>query len=419
MDSSASHSGPAEGRRNLTAVAWTSLLTDVSSEMVLNLLPLYLSAVLGVKTSVIGLIEGLAESVSSLVKVFSGVWSDRLGRRKPLAVAGYGLSAVSKALFLVAQSWPAVAALRWADRVGKGLRTAPRDALLADSVGADRRGFAFGLHRAADTLGAAIGIGGALLVVFLMQGESPTLTAPTFQALVWASLLPAFAAVAVLALGAREVAPANPPESSRRAPRFFSRAAWSGLGRPFLIFLAIAALFDLGNSSDAFLVLRASERGASVMAVLAMLLAFNLVYAISALPAGRLSDRFGRRGLLVTGWGLYALLYLGFARAQSQSEIFVLFAAYGLYYGLTMGSAKALIADLVPAAQRGTAFGLFAAVLALCDLPASVAAGVLWEGAWGFEGFGPAAPFYFGAAMAALASLLLLMSPLGRPPTPG
>jgi MFS family permease len=415
----ASRPPPSESRRNLTAVAWTSLLTDVSSEMVLNLLPLYLSAVLGVKTSVIGLVEGLAESVSSLVKVVSGVWSDRLGRRKPLAVAGYGLSACSKALLLLAQTWPAVAALRWADRVGKGLRTAPRDALLADSAGADRRGFAFGLHRAADTLGAAIGIGGALLVVYLMQGGSPTLEAQTFEALVWAAILPGFAAVAVLALGAREVASAESSGSPRRAPSPFSREAWSGLGRPFFGFLAIAALFDLGNSSDAFLVLRAAERGAGTLTVLAMLLVFNLVYAISALPAGRLSDRFGRRGMLVAGWGLYALLYLGFARAESQNEVFVLYATYGLYYGLTMGSAKALIADLVPAAKRGTAFGLFAAVLAFCDLPASVLAGILWQGAFGFAGFGPAAPFYLGAVLAALASLLLFALPLSPKAAPG
>lgn len=400
------------GRRNLAAVAWTSLLTDISSEMVLNLLPLYLSSVLGVKTGVIGLIEGCAEAIASLVKVFSGSLSDRLGRRKGLAVAGYGLSAISKIFFLVAASWPAVAAVRWADRAGKGLRTAPRDALLADSVSADRRGFAFGLHRAADTLGAAIGIGGALLVVFLVQGAAPGLGAPAFRALVLAAIVPGLAAVLVLALGAREAPAVGEP--ARPPAKLFARATWRALGKQFLHFLAIAALFDLGNSSDAFLVLRASERGASVLAVLAMLLAFNLVYALAALPAGRISDRFGRRGVLLAGWLLYALLYLGFARAESRNEIFVLFAAYGVYYGLTLGTAKALVADLVPAALRGTAFGLFAAVLALGDLPASVLAGVLWQGAFGFPGFGPAAPFYFGAATAALASLWLFLSPLGR-----
>ncbi len=403
---------PPEGRRNLTAVAWTSLLTDVSSEMVLNVLPLYLSAVLGVKTSVIGLIEGFAEATSSLLKVFSGSLSDRLGKRKPLAVAGYGLSAISKVFFLFASSWFLVAAVRWADRVGKGLRTAPRDALLADSTSADKRGFAFGLHRAADTLGAALGIGGAMLVVYLVQGGAQALGAETFRTLVWVALLPGFAAVLVLLLVARDVPPKGP---ARKPPAFFSRATWKSLGRPFLTFLAIAALFDLGNSSDAFLVLRAAERGASVPAVLAMLLAFNLVYALTALPAGKLSDRLGRRRLLIAGWLLYALLYLGFARAESKNEIFVLFAGYGLYYGLTMGSAKAMVADLVPAELRGTAFGLFAAVLALCDLPASLIAGVLWQGAFGWQGFGPAAPFYFGAILAGVATLLLLlMSPLRR-----
>lgn len=409
----AENENDAAGRRNLQAVAWTSLFTDISSEMVLNLLPLYLSAVLGVKTTTIGLIEGVAEATSSLLKVFSGSISDRLGRRKPLALLGYGLSAVSKIFFLLATTWPGVAAVRWADRVGKGIRTAPRDALLADSTRADRRGFAFGLHRAADTLGAAIGIGGAMLVVYLMQGEATTLTAPTFQMLVLISLLPGFAAVLVLALLARDIPPSGPP---KKAPALFSRQTWRSLGRPFLTFLAIAALFDLGNSSDAFLVLRAAERGAGVPMVLAMLLCFNLVYAASAWPAGRLSDRFGRRRLLIAGWLLYALLYLGFARAGGPGEIFGLFAAYGLYYGLSAGSAKALVADLVPAELRGTAFGVFAAVLAICDLPASLIAGWLWQGAFGFGGFGPAAPFYFGATLAGLASLLLWWTPFGRAP---
>lgn len=404
-------SPPPAGQRNLMAVAWTSLLTDISSEMVLNVLPLYLSAVLGVKTGVIGLIEGMAEATASLLKVFAGSLSDRLGRRKPLAVAGYGLSAVSKIFFLWALTWPLVAAVRLADRVGKGLRTAPRDALLADSTGADRRGFAFGLHRAADTLGAAIGIGGALLVVYLAQGAGAQLEAATFRNLVLVAMVPGLAAVVVLALLAREVAPTGKP---KELPAFFSRATWSRLGRPFLLFLAISALFDLGNSSDAFLVLRASERGVGVSGVLLMLLVFNLVYAASALPAGKLSDRLGRRGLLIAGWLLYALVYFGFARAAGKNEIFALFAAYGLYYGLTMGSAKALVADLVPAELRGTAFGLFAAVLAICDLPASLIAGILWQGAFGWNGFGPAAPFYFGALLAATASLLLFASPLGR-----
>lgn len=407
---------PSGGRRNLAAVAWTSLLTDISSEMVLNVLPLYLSGVLGVRTSVIGLIEGFAEAFASLLKVLSGRLSDRLGRRKGLAVAGYGLSAISKVFFLVAQSWPAVAAVRWADRVGKGVRTAPRDALLADSVGAERRGFAFGLHRAADTLGAAIGIGGALLVIFLVQGEASSLGAPAFRALALVAIAPGLAGVLVLALFAREVRQPPAGKPAGKAPAMFSLATWRALGQPFLRFLAITALFDLGNSSDAFLVLRASERGASVLAVLSMLLVFNLVYAASALPAGRFSDRFGRRGVLIAGWTLYALLYLGFARAESANQVFALFAAYGVYYGLTLGSAKALVADLVPAELRGTAFGLFAAVLALGDLPASLLAGVLWEGAFGFPGFGPAAPFYFGAATAALASLWLFLSPRGRRP---
>jgi MFS family permease len=387
--------------RNVWATSATSFLTDISSEMVVNVLPLFLANVLGVRTHVIGLVEGVAAATASLLQAPAGALSDRIGRRKGLAVWGYGISALSKPILLVASSWSVVAASRWGDRVGKGVRTAPRDALIADSIDESSRGFAFGLHRAADTGGAVLGLLVASAVVWLAQGGAIELGGDAFRTLVLVSLVPAFLAVIVLALGARE--------TGRGAEGHEPRAgiAGRGLGRRFGIFLAISALFDLGNFSDAFLVLRAQERGLSVVGVLWMLAACNLVYALVSTPAGSLSDRVGRTQLLVGGWLVYAGIYLGFALAETRLHVVALFVSYGSYYGLTYGTAKALIADLVPERLRATAYGTYHATLGLIDLPASVIAGVLWQGAGAWPGLGPAAPFAFGAALALAAALLL------------
>jgi len=385
--------------RNVWAVSVTSFLMDVSSEMVINILPLFLSNVLGVRTNIIGLIEGVAESTASILKLFSGWFSDKLGGRKWLAVAGYGISALAKPFFYFANTWGIVAGVRWADRVGKGVRTAPRDALVADSVTKETRGLAFGFHRAADTAGAMLGLLIALLIVWVAQQSSVELGASTFRTVVLVSLVPAFLAVLALIVGAKEVT-----VSGRRAmPKFALR----GLGRPFLVFMVIVAIFDLGNSSDAFLVLRAQERGISVIGILAMLATFNLVYTLISTPAGSLSDRIGRRRLIVGGWLVYAAIYLGFALAQTGWQIWVLYVVYGLYYGMAYGTSKAMIADLVPEALRGTAYGTYNAVLGILDFPASLIAGLLWEGAGSWQGFGAPAPFFFGGAMALIAALLM------------
>jgi MFS family permease len=356
--------------------------------------------VLGARTVVIGLVEGVASSTASLLNVHSGWLSDRLRARKGLAVAGYAISAFSKPFFYWAGSWGAVAAVRWADRVGKGVRTAPRDALLAASVAERRRGFAFGLHRAADTGGAVVGLLVALAVVALWQRDAVELRLETFRTLVLVSVVPAFLGVLVLVLGAREV----PVDTARERPRLRLR----GLGRPFAVFLAVAALFDLGNSADAFVLLRAQERGLGVVGVLGMLVCFNLVYAALSLPAGRLSDRVGRKPVIAAGWLVYAAVYLGLGVSESGAQVWLLYSLYGAYYGLAFGTAKALVAGLVPEPLRGTAYGTYAAVLGILDLPASLLAGVLWGGIGSWPGFGPAAPFLFGAATAALAALLLL-----------
>jgi len=387
--------------RNVWAASLTSFLADVSSEMVLNILPLFLSNVLGVKTNIIGLIEGVAEATASLLKVFSGWLSDRLRARKWLAVAGYGLSTVAKPFFYFANSWGVVAGVRWADRVGKGVRTAPRDALVADSIDDHHRGLAFGFHRAADTGGALLGLLIALLVVWLTQSSSQQLGRSTFQTVVLISLVPAVLAVLTLAIGAQDV----PVQGKPQAPRI----TFKGLGRPFLVFMVIVGIFDLGNSSDAFLVLRAQERGLNVPGVLGMLATFNLVYTLVSTPAGSLSDRVGRRRVIVGGWLVYALIYLGFAVAGTGWHVWVLYALYGVYYGLAYGTTKAMVADIVAPELWGTAYGTYNAVLGVLDFPASLLAGLLWDGLGPWKGFGPSAPFFLGGALALIAAMAMAL----------
>jgi MFS family permease len=384
--------------RNVWVLTLTSFLTDVSSEMLTTVLPLFLSDVLGAGTGIIGLIEGVAETTASLLKVASGWLSDRLGKRKWLAVAGYALSTVSKPLLLLANSWAWVLGSRFGDRVGKGIRTAPRDALVADSTDPSQRGLAFGVHRAGDTAGAVVGLIVALGVVRASDSTALRMTRPVFATLVALSVVPAVLAVLGLALGARDV-PVAPRPARGATP---ARAV---LGRRFVLFVLIMLVFTLGNSSDAFLVLRTHSTGLPLTGVLGMMLSFNLVYALASGPAGALSDRVGRRRLIVGGWAVYALIYLGFARLTEGWQAWALMTAYGAYYAMTEGVARAFVADLVPNDQRGTAYGVFNAAVGVAALPASLLAGLLWQ--W----LGPPAPFYFGALMAFLASALLLALP--------
>lgn len=385
----------------------TSFLTDISSNMLWDLIPLFLANVLGVKANVIGLIEGVAETTASLLKIFSGWLSDRLRARKWLAVGGYGLSTLAKPFLYGVTSWWGVLAVRFADRVGKGIRTAPRDALVAASIDDRHRGLAFGLHRMGDTLGAALGILIALLIIHATQAGQLTLSRETFQRVVLASILPAVLAVIVLAVGARDV-----PVTGTQAP---PRLSLRGFDRRFVVFLAAVVVFTLGNSADAFLILRAQERGLSVTGVMGMVLTFNLVYAFVSGPAGALSDRIGRYRLIVGGWLVYGLLYLGFAASTRAWHMWALYALYGIYYGAVEGNARALVADLVPEARRGTAYGVYNAAVGLTALPASLIAGVLWSGIGGWDGFGPRAPFLFGAGLALVATAILI----GGVRTPG
>jgi MFS family permease len=386
--------------RNVWIVTATSFLTDISSEMIVYLIPLYLNNVLGVPAAIIGLIDGLAEMTASLLKLFSGWLSDKLGNRKWLTVAGYALSALSKPFLLIAQSWGAVLAVRLSDRTGKGIRTAPRDALVADSVDEQQRGLAFGFHRAGDTAGAALGLLTALIVVLITQSTNSELSAQTFYTLVGLSVIPAVLAVIVLAFGVQET---NKPIKAG-LPKF----SLTGFDKRFKLFLGIVVLFTLGNSSDTFLVLRAQNLGANIAVIMAMILSFNILYAIISGPAGRLSDRIGRKRVIVAGWLIYSCVYLGFAVANATWQLFALYVGYGLYYALTEGVAKALIADLVTKEQRGTAYGLYNGAIGLAAFPASFIAGILWSGLGSFSGFGPAAPFIFGAALAFISAGLLI-----------
>ena len=373
----------------------TAFFMYICSEMVLSILPLFLANVLGVTTVIIGVIEGLADATASLLQIASGPLSDRFKTRKGPAVLGYSITALAKPVFLFAAAWPAVACARWADRVGKGIRTAPRDALVADSIGTKERGMAFGFHRAADTGGAVLGLLIALLIVWRLQRSAIDLTRRTFQIIVLASLVPALLAVLSLVLGARDV----PAGVQRRVPVRFR-----DLGVSFLTFVAIVGVFTLGSSSDAVLNLGAQERGLSVLHVLGMLVAFNLVYSMVSAPAGSLSDRVGRRRLLVGGW----LAYASFALAGRAWQVRALYALYNLCCGLAHGWAKAMVADLVPAELCGTAYGTCNACIVLLAFPASLLAGLLWQGSGSWPGFGPSAPFLFGAAMAMAATLLMM-----------
>ena len=389
--------------RNVWVVTATSFLTDVSSNMLWDMIPLFLANVLGVKTNVIGLIEGIAETTASLLKIVSGWLSDRLGARKWLTVAGYGLSTVAKPFLYVVTSWGGVLLVRFADRVGKGIRTAPRDALVADSIDDHHRGLAFGLHRAGDTAGAAVGILIALLIVLATQSGAVALARETFQLIVLASIIPAVLAVFVLAFGAKDV----PVKGTGHAPSLHTPLSLRGFDRRFYVFLLAVVVFTLGNSADAFLILRAQERGLSVAGVMGMVLTFNVIYAVVSGPAGALSDRVGRRRLIVGGWLVYGLLYLGFAAVERAWQMWALFALYGIYYGAAEGNERALIADLVGSEKRGTAYGIYNAAVGLMALPASLIAGVLWSGVGGWAGLGPRAPFLFGAALALLAVAIL------------
>ncbi|OGK81125.1 MAG: MFS transporter [Candidatus Rokubacteria bacterium GWA2_70_23] len=379
-----------------------SLLNDLSSEVTIRTLPLFLSNVLGVKTGIIGLIEGIAESTATLLKLVSGYLADRVGRKKALALWGYGLSGLTKPLLYFATSWSWVLAVRFLDRVGKGVRTAPRDALIADLTPPERRGRAFGFNKAMDKAGAVAGLLLAAALLHFGQHGQVTLTLEGYRSLVLLAVIPGLGAVLVLAWAVHE-RPGAPPLTGRSV-----RLAWQGLDAPFRRYLAILVCFTLGNSSDAFLMLRAQSLGLGTVEIFLLVAAFNLVISLSSTPGGALSDLLGRRRLIVAGWLIYAAVYAGFAFASAASHVWTLYILYGFYYGAFQGAASALVADLVPPELRGTAYGLFDAAVGVAAFPASVLAGLLWQ--W----YGSPAPFVVGSALALLSAVLLGALPAHR-----
>ncbi|BET57144.1 MFS transporter [Geobacter sp. 60473] len=378
---------------NVLILGVVSFLTDVSSEMIYPLLPLFLTTVLGAGPAFLGVIEGVAESTAALLKLVSGIVSDRTRSRKGLVLAGYTLSSLARPLVAAATGPVAVLAIRFADRVGKGVRTSPRDALIADSSDSTVRGKAYGFHRAMDHAGALVG---PLLATLLLAGAALDL-----RTVFWLSAVPGLLAVLLIILRVRDVERKRTSDGS-----ILGALPRDGLRR----YLAVLVLFTLGNSSDAFLLLRASQLGVSPARIPLLWAFFHLVKMLASTPFGALSDWIGRRRVIVAGWAVYALSYLGFAAAASEPACWLLFAVYGTFYGMTEGTEKAFVADLVPAEARGGAFGWYHFAVGVGALPASVLFGLIWERA------GQGAAFLFGAALAALASILLLALVRESPP---
>jgi len=384
------HSSRPSLGRNVVALGLVSFLTDVSSDMIYPLLPVFLTGALGASASFVGAIEGAAESTSSILRLASGWWSDRVRRRKPLVVFGYALASTVRPFIALAQSAAQVLVIRVSDRVGKGIRMAPRDAIIADSVHPSIRGRAFGFQRAADHAGGVIGP----LIAFALLGW----WAVPLRTVFWLAAIPGVAAVLVAAFGVREVARRTPPPDMRRPDlsQPMSRRFWAVLGVIFV--------FTLGNSTDAFLLLRATQLGLPAALAPVLWAVLHTVKSLSSTPGGAVSDRVGRRPTLVAGWLLYAAVYAGFALASEVWHAWALFAVYGVYFGLTEGTERALIADIVTPERRGSAYGWYHLAVGLGMFPASLLFGLLWDRA------GAPTAFFVGAALSVAAAIGLRLA---------
>lgn len=392
MADAASETEPPEGgRRTVLAVGFASFFGGISQDIVIPILPLYLTQILGLDKALIGVADGLVTAASSAFKIIAGRLSDRFPQQRPLVVAGYALSMIGRAGLAFAVGPLAVFGLRFTDGVGKGVKDPPKDVLVANAASSTRRGRSFGIARMLDTFGSAVGplILSGLLFLFI-QGK--VASSDYYRWLLVISALVLIVTITIVIFGIRET----------RRVRSTAVAVRTPLARSYYLFVAIAGVFALANSSDAFLILRAQNLGLGVIAIPLAYAVMNVIYGSLALPAGILSDRLGRLPLITIGWAAYALCYLGFAVAGSAWEVWPLFAFYGVYYAVTEGVSKALIADTVGPTARGRAFGIYNTVVGLAALPAGLLAGALWDG------FGPSAPFYCSAGIAALAVVLLL-----------
>ncbi|MBW6470787.1 MAG: MFS transporter [Methanosarcinaceae archaeon] len=373
-------------KKNVFVLGLVSLFTDISSEMLYPVIPIFLTAVLGAPMYVVGLIEGIAEGTASILKVISGWYSDRTGKRKPFVIVGYSLSAISKPLMAFAYIWPLVLGARFLDRFGKGVRTSARDALIADSTPVAQRGRSFGLHRTMDTFGAVLGPMIAILILYI--------TADNYRLLFMLAFLPALVSIVLIVFFVSE---------RRQVPNAKVSFKISQFGRDFKVFLLISVIFALGNSSDVFLILRATDVGITITAVLLCYIVYNIANAIGSYPAGVLSDRIGRRSLMLWGFLIFAAVYIGFALMPANIYVWPLFAIYGIYAAFTNGVAKAYVVDLVPFDKRGTALGIYHTATGVMIIFSSIIAGLLWEF------IGSSAPFVYGAATAVLSAVFLLI----------
>lgn len=378
-----------------------SFLTDVSSEMLIPIVPQFLKFVLGAGGPIIGLIEGIAESTASVLRVYAGYLADKTGRPKLLTVIGYGLSALSKPFFIMANTWHYVLGIRFADRFGKGIRSAPRDVLIADTTDEDARGKAFGFHRAMDTAGATLGPLIVLLLVWLAVGhalpEKMGKEHRNIYTLIFiAATVPAVLGWLVLVFFVRE---RRQDHGTAAKPEI----RLSALDRRFKLFLVTVTLFSIGNSSDAFLVLRARSAPINMgfIEFLWVYVMFNALSALVSLRSGVLSDRIGRKPIVIAGWLIFALVYFAMARVSTPSGLWFWFVVYGVYYGMTEGILRAYAVDLAPAHLRGTAVGAYYTFTGIALLPASLIAGFLWQYV------GPSGPFYYGAATAIVATVMM------------
>ena len=376
--------------RNVFIAGLVSFFMDISSGMIYPLVPLFLANVLGANKSVIGLIEGIAESTASLLKVFSGWFSDRMGNRKWFMTAGYSISTLSRPIVALATGWHHVMAFRFMDRFGKGIRTAPRDAIIAESTDMAFLGRAFGFHRSLDTMGAVIG---PAIAFFLL-----TIPSNNYRRIFWLSMIPGVIAVLLIVFFMGEKKKISPDHSSERP-----KLTWKHFDWRCKFFVLIAGVFAIGNSSDVFLILRAQQTGIPIVMIPVIYLLFNLIYSLSSVPAGIVADRFGKKRVIFWGFVLFAFIYYGFGVTEDKRIIWLLFGLYGLFMGLTEGIQKAFLATIIPSDFRATSFGVYNTVVGLAMFPASLLGGWLWDH------ISPSATFYFGATTAILSAVLFIV----------
>lgn len=370
--------------RNVFVLGVVSLFMDVSSEMIYPLIPLYLNNVLHASTTSIGVIEGIAESTASLLKVMSGWLSDKLGKRKSIIFWGYGISVFSRPILATATSWVHVLVYRFTDRMGKGIRTAPRDAIIADSTRKEILGKAFGFHRSMDTIGAIIGPTAAFVLMGVFHDR--------IESVFWISIIPGLFALFTVYVFVKDLKAGGEAEKPKISLR--------GFDRRFKAFLIVVMIFTLGKTSDAFLVLRAQDLGVRAGLVPLLYLSFNIVSAVFSMPAGIVADRIGKRKVILVSYLLFSLIFVGFGAATSALHAWLLFGAYGFFVAINEGVQRAYVATIIEPEIKATSYGVYHTAVGLSALPSSIIGGALWQH------IGPGALFYYGAAMSLLSSVL-------------